>query len=358
MCSKQCRDQNGFKCHLTSESHQRQLLLFAENQNSYLRQFSSEFEAQFMHILRNTYGSKRVRANEVYQEYIKDKGHIHMNATVWHTLTGFLMYLGESGKCKIDQNEKGWHVQYIDQQEEIRKQKVKQKAKQEKDDEERMNDLLQRQIDRAMEIKKEEEEQTAPKELIRGEDDEKIKIELTKNVFIKKEEDGPKFGTSVLFSIPDRKPDIKKLKASTSKDHGHKRSALDELREEEERFKERKNRKDYWLFKGIVVKVMTKKLGSKFYKAKGEVIDVEDNYVGHIALFDEDKVVKIDQQDLETVIPAIGKDMLIVNGAYRGTKASLLEIMEDKYRVKLKIKEGLSNGRVVEIAYEDASKCA
>jgi len=50
MCNKQCRDQNGFKCHLTSESHQRQLLLFAENSNSYLRQFSREFEGNFMHV--------------------------------------------------------------------------------------------------------------------------------------------------------------------------------------------------------------------------------------------------------------------------------------------------------------------
>lgn len=50
MCQKQCRDQNGFKCHLTSESHQRQLLLFAENQGSYLRQFSREFEGNFMHV--------------------------------------------------------------------------------------------------------------------------------------------------------------------------------------------------------------------------------------------------------------------------------------------------------------------
>lgn len=42
----------------------------------------------------------------------------------------------------------GWHIQYIDQEDELRKQKMKQRAKQEKDDEERMNDLLQRQIER------------------------------------------------------------------------------------------------------------------------------------------------------------------------------------------------------------------
>ena len=27
MCQKQCRDENGFKCHTMSESHQRQLLI-------------------------------------------------------------------------------------------------------------------------------------------------------------------------------------------------------------------------------------------------------------------------------------------------------------------------------------------
>ena len=50
MCQKQCRDQNGFKCHLTSEAHQRQLLLFAENQGPYLREFSREFDSTFMQV--------------------------------------------------------------------------------------------------------------------------------------------------------------------------------------------------------------------------------------------------------------------------------------------------------------------
>lgn len=51
MCRKQCRDQNGFKCHLTSESHQRQLLLFAENPNIYLKEFSIDFERNFLTVL-------------------------------------------------------------------------------------------------------------------------------------------------------------------------------------------------------------------------------------------------------------------------------------------------------------------
>ena len=35
MCQKQCRDENGFKCHLTSESHQRQMQVFGENPERY-----------------------------------------------------------------------------------------------------------------------------------------------------------------------------------------------------------------------------------------------------------------------------------------------------------------------------------
>ncbi|KAH7720092.1 Protein Y52B11A.9 [Aphelenchoides avenae] len=347
MCQKQCRDQNGFKCHLTSESHQRQLLLFAENQNSYLRQFSSEFEAHFIRTLKHTFGGKRVRANDVYQEYIKDKGHVHMNSTVWHTLTGFVHYLGETGKCKIDENEKGWHVQYIDQEDELRKEKLKQRAKQEKDDEERMNELLQRQIERAMEnAKPEDESKSEPKEFVRADGDERIKIELPKTTLIKKEIDPPKpLKLSALSAKvkqePDmnefeEKPDVRKLKdkrdkPSTSKDPGRKRSSLDELREEEERVKDKKNRKDYWLHKGIVVKIMTKKLGPDYYKAKGEVVDVVDEYTAHVALFDKDEIIKVDQEHLETVIPAVGKDMLIVNGAYRGYKAVLQEVLEKKF---------------------------
>ncbi|KAK6023775.1 hypothetical protein OSTOST_10431 [Ostertagia ostertagi] len=177
MCQKQCRDQNGFKCHLTSESHQRQLLLVAENTSSFLRQFSREFEANFMQILKTSFGTKRVRANEVYQEYIKDKGHVHMNSTVWHTLTGFVLYLGKSGKCKIDQNEKGWYIQYIDQEEVLRKAEEAKRMKAEKDDEERQQEMINAQVRRALEQQGEVYEPQAT-ELIRSDDSEKITLNL------------------------------------------------------------------------------------------------------------------------------------------------------------------------------------
>lgn len=59
-------------------------------------------------------GTKRVPANKIYQDYISDRHHLHMNATRWVTLTGFVKWLGRTGKCVVDETEKGWFVSYID----------------------------------------------------------------------------------------------------------------------------------------------------------------------------------------------------------------------------------------------------
>lgn len=107
MCQKQCRDENGFKCHTMSESHHRQLLLFADNASRYMDQFSREFSEGYLNLLKRQFGTRRVPANRVYQEYISDRGHVHMNATMWLTLTAFVKWLGRTGKCVVDETEKG-----------------------------------------------------------------------------------------------------------------------------------------------------------------------------------------------------------------------------------------------------------
>lgn len=52
MCQKQCRDENGFKCHLTSDSHRRQMELFGQNPHRIVEGYSEEFHASFMEHLR------------------------------------------------------------------------------------------------------------------------------------------------------------------------------------------------------------------------------------------------------------------------------------------------------------------
>jgi DNA/RNA-binding protein KIN17 len=149
MCNKKCGDKNGFKLHCDSESHQRQLLLFAENQDAYLREFSNAFENDFLKVFKELFDGKRTRANDVYQEYIRHNNHIHMNATVWHTLGEFVEYLGQTKKCQIDQDETfGWHIQLIDKERELRIQKMAERLQNEKTDEEREILILQQRIER------------------------------------------------------------------------------------------------------------------------------------------------------------------------------------------------------------------
>ncbi|CAG8503704.1 1107_t:CDS:2 [Acaulospora colombiana] len=47
-------------------------------------------------------------------EYISDRNHIHMNGTIWVTLTEYVKYLGKEGICNVDETPKGWYVSWID----------------------------------------------------------------------------------------------------------------------------------------------------------------------------------------------------------------------------------------------------
>ncbi|XP_013381345.1 DNA/RNA-binding protein KIN17 [Lingula anatina] len=361
MCQKQCRDENGFKCHTMSESHQRQLLLFAERPDQFLDTFSKEFEDGYLEVLKRRFGTKRVHCNIVYQEYIADREHVHMNSTQWETLTEFVKHLGKDGSCVVDETEKGWFVQYIDRDPEtIRRQEaLKSKEKMELDDEEKVARFIQKQIERAAETEK-EQPKSEYTELKRESEEEKVAFNLAA---MKKSE-----GKSAVKSLPSMnalKAEEKKHAPTTSKDSlkststaGQKRkNALDEIMEFEEQKKEKMNRKDYWLHKGIVVKVVTKKLGDKFYKKKGVVKEVVDQYAGVIKMLDSGDKVKVDQAHVETVIPAIGKSVLVVNGAYRGSEATLLSINEKKFSCSIKIVAGPLKGREVDgVQYEDVSK--
>lgn len=114
MCKKQCRDDNGFKCHIMSESHQRQALVVAENPEKFVNDFSQQFMDGFMYIVRTRYKFKRVLANTIFQEYIKERDHIHMNGTRWTTLTEFAHWLHEKGLVKAEESERGVMITYID----------------------------------------------------------------------------------------------------------------------------------------------------------------------------------------------------------------------------------------------------
>ncbi|OMO96866.1 hypothetical protein COLO4_15032 [Corchorus olitorius] len=114
ICQKQCRDENGFKCHCMSESHQRQMQIFGENPNRIVSEFSEEFERNFLDLMKRNHRFSRVAATVVYNEFINNRHYVNMNSTQWATLTEFVEHLGRTGKCEVAQTENGCFITYID----------------------------------------------------------------------------------------------------------------------------------------------------------------------------------------------------------------------------------------------------
>lgn len=196
-CSRQMRDENGFKCHVASESHVRQMQVIGEDPRKAINDFSNQFLKDFIQLLRTGHGEKKVNVNHFYQEYISNKQHIHMNATKWSSLTEFSKYLGREGICRVDEDEKnegrsgasGLMISWIDNSPEAlrRQEHLRKRERQDRGDEELEQRMIREQIRRArrdgMDAGVEEEEDLdanlpASGEGIRRKDGEKIRLNL------------------------------------------------------------------------------------------------------------------------------------------------------------------------------------
>ncbi|KAI3942592.1 hypothetical protein MKX01_010487 [Papaver californicum] len=369
MCQKQCRDENGFKCHCMSESHQRQMEVFGQNPTRVIDGYTEEFETTFLDHLKRSHRFSRIAATVVYNEYIADRHHVHMNSTEWATLTDFVKHLGRTGKCKVEETPKGWFMTYIDRDSEtLFKERLKNKrVKSDMAEEEKQERTIRRQIERAEQlmplstIEEGQEGDEAEKLLVPKLEGGKIAFALGSSFKPAAKENGESSTSKVVFGEFETDKAEKKGKGggALSKGGGGS-SALDELMREQEKAKERNNRKDYWLCEGIIVKVMSKDLAQKgYYKQKAQVVKVIDKYVGELQMLDSKHILRVDQEELETVIPQIGGLVKIVNGAYRGSNARLLKVDTDKFSAKVQIEKGIYDGRVLQaVDYEDICKIA
>ncbi|KAL7609563.1 hypothetical protein Lser_V15G10391 [Lactuca serriola] len=356
MCQKQCRDENGFKCHCMSEGHQRQMEVFGQNPNRIVGGYTNEFESMFLEHMKRSHRFSRIAATVVYNEYIADRHHVHMNSTQWATLTEFVKHLGKTGKCKVEETPKGWFITYIDRDSEtLLKEKLKNKRmKADIVDEEKQEREIKRQIERAEQLMGSDKvlENEDAKLLLRSDNggEKKIKLSIGSSMKNVKGEGSSRF-------VFDEVENVEKVEKDKKQKTGG-GSALDELIREEEKAKERSNRKDYWLCEGIIVKVMSKDLAEKgYYKQKGVIRKVIDKYVGEIEMLESKHKLRVDQEELETVIPQIGGIVRIVNGAYRGSNARLLSVNTEMFCAKVQIEKGVYDGRVIQaIEYEDICK--
>jgi len=328
--------------------------------------YSSTFEKDFVYLLKRRWPRTRVHANLVYNEFVSDRHHTHMNATMWESLTQFIKHLGRSGQAVVEDTPKGWYITYKDPDAIAEKEAQLKKAKLDLDDEERNIKFIEKQIGLAKKNEHTEEvvekpaEKEKEKEKEKQEPPEPVKIafgfENVNKTSVKSssslvEKPSQAVNALVEFGLD---PEL------TIKNKTSKKSTLEVIMEAEEHKKELLNRKDYWLYPNIVVKIINSALGDgKYYKKKGLVTKVVDLFVAEIQMLEFPDIIRLDQSQLETVIPPIGGRVLIVNGAYRGETASLVSLQVDSFCANLKVDSGLHYGRLLSgIQYEDFSKFA
>ena len=384
MCEKQCRDANGFKCHIQSESHLRQMKIFSENASGIMDSYSKEFEKVFLDTLRMRHGTTKMMANRVYQEVIQDKHHVHMNATIWPTLSDFCKYLGKTGKCVVEETERGWMITYIErdiakmQREEALQRRLQAEAEAEKAAQQRM----ERQRREQAELSSARiEEVTA---LQRNNEDQVIKVALQSAAakprrkptakpalgFGDEEEDEEE---EVVMNDPrSRVPDpdtlLEKAKQANASskmptDVNAKKRSTEAAQEPNKPKKQRSDDKncsdnkqdDAWLYKNIVVRIINKDLGGgKYFRRKAVVDRVISSHTAELTVLEPKEnqgdeitgdILQMDQDDLETVVPKqMGVKVRILRGKYRGKKAKLKQMDKQSYTAQLKVDDTYLDG--------------
>jgi len=249
----------------------------------------------------------------------------------------------------VDQTPKGWFISYINRDPDViaRREQIEKKEKMARADE----DIAQKSIDHQVKMAKLAAEESGglqrseATDLQRDEGDEsKVALAMSsKKVDVKVKPMGMSFSSAG--------------PSTTKKVEKRKMSAMEEMMYKNEQAKEKKARKDYWLSEGIIVKVMNKGIADgQYYKRKGVVRKVVDTYTGVVKMMDDGVKIKIDQDQLETVIPNPGGKVQVVNGAYRGSLGVVKAIDVDSFTVSVEISAGTYCGDTVKIDYEDACK--
>ena len=125
-----------------------------------------------------------------------------------------------------------------------------------------------------------------------------------------------------------------------------------EIMEKKKAESSKKTSEKPWLMPGIHVKIVTKSLGDKYYKQKGHVKTLADDYTAVVVVASTGAKVKLDQSHLETVIPAIGRTVKVLRGKSKGEDGILKTLNVEEFSAVIELK----NGDKITLLYEHFSK--
>merc|ERR1712238_210631 len=229
-------------------------------------------------------------------------------------------YLGKTGQCKVGETERGWYVTYIEKDPALlaRQEAYERRVEGEK--------IQEKKLAKRMEVQRVEAEKMLDK------------IGASVNVIASKME------------VRELNETVA-LKINSSFSNEKKKGICGK-------------RKKSWIRSGILVRIISEKKGCrKYYERKAFINNVHDEYTAVIEILDSGperrdggEIIKVDQDNLETVIPKEGKRVCILNGKCRGRDAELIAIDNKKCRATLKL---ISNDKILKkVDFNDFSKVA
>ena len=117
-------------------------------------------------------------------------------------------------------------------------------------------------------------------------------------------------------------------------------------------------------FGEILVRIISKKVSKgKYYKRKAIVNKTHQKYIAEVEILDSGldendggDILEVDQDYLETVVPKIGKKVMILNGRGRGMLATLISSNSDKYRGNLELLDDDDGVILKKVDFDDISK--
>lgn len=383
MCEKQCRDENGFKCHTRTRAHEEQLAKFAANPQPFIERFSASFLEGFLSIQRQLYGTNAVNANTVYQDYIRDRDHVHMNSTRWTTLTEFVKELGTMKRCHVEDRDGTWWITYIDRAAADRKLRSDEADRLRIRDEQYAEEALLRRIEKNANGPAEQRSFRAPSLRISEDNPDAVQVVLplanrdprarksrlrvsgigatdmaAQDVFPEHEltgteprlrakiEDAQGAGPSAVprSRPPTREPSPSGVPSSGPADRSSSvpDSAMKHTTGQTPdcgNTPPTPNRGslphgDAWLSSGLLVKVVGDALrDTPYHGRKGTVEETVDPYTARVRMADTAALLQVDQEDLETVIPKPGGRVRFVLGQRRGQAGTVVRIRENAYEV-------------------------
>ena len=158
----------------------------------------------------------------------------------------------------------------------------------------------------------------------------------------------------------DNDGDRKRSRDDPRRDDPRRDDRSRERRRTDEDARDKKRRRDepedahHWLIPNIRVRVVTKKLSSRQYKQKGLVLDVTHGGANATLQMPDGQLLdRVPERYLETALPKVGGNAIILTGKHRFAKGKLLERSGDSGMGVIQVFEDMN---VVKLSLDDIAE--